>query len=166
MKRSILAVLMVAAMSWVGTWPAASADNSIVGTWQLTSFSSLVLDTKETSRPYGDHPTGYIQYSPGGHMVVFLTSGELKPPASASYTDAERVDVHRAIAGAYAGTYSVEGNKVVHHILTSWRPEWIGGDQIRYFEINGKTLTIKTAPIKSHRTGQDIVATLNFERVE
>jgi hypothetical protein len=55
---------------------------------------------------------------------------------------------------------------VIHHILTAWRPEWIGGDQIRYFEINGKNLTIKTAPIKSQLTGKDVVSTLTFERVE
>src|SRR5579864_1553801 len=149
MKRSVLAV-----------------DNSVVGTWQLMSVSSIVLETKETIRPFGDHPTGYLQYSPGGHMVAFLTAGELKPPASGCYTDAERADVHRAIAGGYAGTYTVEGNKVIHHILTAWRPEWIGGDQIRYFEINRKNLTIKTAPIKSQQTGQGVVATLTFERVE
>ncbi|SDR63971.1 Lipocalin-like domain-containing protein [Rhizobiales bacterium GAS113] len=146
MKHSILAV-----------------ENSVVGTWQLMSISSLVLETQETIRLYGEHPTGYIQYSPG---VVFLTAGELKPPASASYTDAERADVHRAIIVGYAGTYTVEGNKVIHHILTSSRPEWIGSAQIRYFEISEKNLTIKTAPIKSERTGQDVVGTLTFERVE
>jgi hypothetical protein len=58
MKRSIFAVLTAAAMSWAGIWPAVSAENSLVGTWQVTSFSMIVLDTKETSRPYGDHPTG------------------------------------------------------------------------------------------------------------
>jgi len=158
----IVAVLASAAMSW----PAVSAGNSPVGTWELMSFSEFVLDTKETNRPFGDHPTGYIQYSPGGHVVVFLTAGELKRPASAIYTDAERADIHRAIAAGYAGTYTVEGNKVIHHILTAWRPEWIGGDQIRYFEINGTNLTIKTAPIKSPRTGHNIVVTVTFERVE
>jgi hypothetical protein len=162
-KRRIVAILTAAAI-WAGILPAMSAENSIIGTWQLTGFSLIVLDTKETSRL--DHPTGYIQFSPGGHMVMFLTAGELKPPASGSYTDAERADVHRAIVGAYAGTYTVDGNKVIYHVLTSWRPEWIGRDQIRYFEINGTNLTITTAPLISSRTGQTITATLTFDRVE
>jgi hypothetical protein len=165
MKRWILAVLATAAIL-ASDRHAVSAENALVGTWQLTGFSLIVLDTKETSRPYGDHPTGYIQFSPGGHMVMFLTAGDLKPPASGSYTDAERADVHRAIVGAYAATYSVEGNKVIYHVLTSWRPEWIGRDQIRYFEINGTSLTITTAPITFSRTGQTIAATLTFDRVE
>jgi hypothetical protein len=163
MKRRIVAVLTAAAI-WTGIFPATSAENSVIGTWQLTSFSLIVLDTKETGRL--DNPTGYIQFSPGGHMVMFLTAGELKPPASGSYTDAERAAVHRAIVGAYAGTYTVDGNKVTYHVLTSWRPEWIGRDQIRYFEINGTNLTITTAPLTFSRTGQTITATLTFERVE
>jgi hypothetical protein len=165
MRWRILAVLAALA-TWAGVLPAASAENALVGTWQLTGFSLVVLDTKETSRPYGDHPTGYIQFSPGGHMVMFLAAGELRPPASGSYTDSERADVHRAIVGAYAGTYTVEGNTVVYHVLTSWRPEWIGRDQIRYFETNGTNLMIKTTPVTFTRTGQSIVATLTFDRVE
>ena len=99
-------------------------------------------------------------------MVMFLTAGDLKPPSAGSYTDVERADVHRAIVGAYAGTYTIEGNKVTYHVLTSWRPEWIGHDQTRYFEINGTNLTITTPPLTSSRTGQTITATLTFDRVE
>ena len=163
--RVILAVLTAAAI-WAGILPAVSVENALVGTWQLKSFSLIVVDTKETSRPYGENPTGYIQFSPGGHMVMFLAAGELKPPAAGHYTDADRADVHRAIVGAYAASYTVEGNMVTYHVLTSWRPEWIGRDQIRYFEINGKNLTIKTTPVTFSRTGQSIVATLTFDKVE
>jgi hypothetical protein len=99
-------------------------------------------------------------------MVVFLQKAGIKPPASPAFTDSERVEYHKSIFGAYAGTYTVEGNKVVHHVLASWRPEWIGGDQTRYFEIKGKELTIKTAPITSMMTGRPIISTLVFERVE
>ena len=163
--RVMLAVLSTAAI-WAGILPAVSVENALVGTWQLKSFSLIVVDTKETSRPYGENPTGYIQFSPGGHMVMFLAAGELKPPAAGHYTDADRADVHRGIVGAYAGTYAVEGNKVTYHVLSSWRPEWIGRDQIRYFEIDGTKLTIKTTPVTFSRTGQSIIATLTFDRVE
>src|SRR3974390_3876083 len=110
MSGSISAVLFAATI-WGGIGPAVSAETPLFGTWQPTSFSLIVLNTKETSRPYGDHPTGYIQYSPGGHMVMFLTTGELKPPASGSYTDVERADVNRGIVGAYAGTYTADATK-------------------------------------------------------
>jgi hypothetical protein len=94
MKRCIVAVLTAAAI-WSGILPVMSAENSIVGTWQLTSFSLIFLDTKETSRL--DRPTGYIQFSPGGHMVMFLTAGELKPPASTLMRN-ERMFIERLSA--------------------------------------------------------------------
>jgi hypothetical protein len=74
--------------------------------------------------------------------------------------------MHKGIFGAYAGTYSVDGNKVTHHVVASWRPDWIGSDQVRYIEINGKNLTIKTAPVTFSQTGKQIVSTLTFERME
>jgi hypothetical protein len=61
---------------------------------------------------------------------------------------------------AYAGTYDVEENKVTYHVLTSWRPEWIGHEQIRYFEIKGKNLAITMPPLTLSRTGQTISAPL------
>jgi hypothetical protein len=64
------------------------------------------------------------------------------------------------------GTYSVEGNKVTHHIVASSLPHQIGSDQVRYTEINGNKLTIKTAPAIFTQTGKQIVSTLAFERVE
>ena len=149
-------------------WPAYADDKKIpiVGTWQVTSFALLELDTNKTSHPFGENPSGYIQYSPGGHMVVFLQSGNPKHPANFPYTDAERVHAHRSIFGAYAGKYAVEGDKVVHHIMASWRPEWKGTDQTRYFSIEGNKLTVKTAPQKSTVAAGETVATLTFERVE
>ena len=149
------------------SWSAKAEDSSpIVGTWELKEYSQILLDTKKVIRPFGDHPVGYIQYSSGGHMLVFLTTGQFKQPASANYTDAERAEIHKGIINGYVGTYSIEGNKVIHHVLTSSRPEFVGSEQIRYFEVNGKTLIIRTSPIKAVQSGQDVVATLVFERVE
>ena len=144
----------------------AKADlaHSLVGTWRIVSSTQLDLDTKKTSAILGDHPVGYLQYSPGGHLVVFLSAGDIvktKPP----YSDADRLAVYDAMS-AYAGTYSVQGNKVTHHIIGAWRPDWVGADQIRYVELDGNKLTIKTQQIVDGLTGHKIVATLNWERVE
>jgi hypothetical protein len=52
---------------------------------------------------------------------------------------------------AYAGTFSLGENVVVHHIDTSWNQAWTGTDQIRHFVLEGDTLTITTAPYKSYK---------------
>ena len=167
MTRNVFAVVVAFLISTM-SWQARSADisKSLVGTWRVTSFSYLTLETNEVSRPYGEHPIGYLQYSPGGHIVVFLSNGEISK-ASPPYSDADRAAIHRGIFGAYAGTYSVEGNKVTHHVIAAWRPEWVGGDQTRFVELDGNnTMTIKTAPLASSLTGKQIVSTLIFEREE
>ena len=64
----IVAVLASAAMSW----PAVSAGNSPVGTWQLTSFSEFVLDRK---RPTGHSATirqDIFSILPGGTWLCSL----------------------------------------------------------------------------------------------
>jgi hypothetical protein len=167
LKRKNTALILVAffvCLSGLQT-KAAEISKSLVGTWRVTSYSRLMLETNEVSRPMGENPTGYIQYSPGGHMIVFLSAGEM-PKASPPFNDADQAAIYSKIFGAYAGTYSVDGNKVTHHIVASWRPDWVGGDQIRFVELNGDKLTIKTAPLVSSLTGKQIVSTLTFERVE
>jgi hypothetical protein len=141
-------------------------ETSIVGTWQITGFAFEYQDTKEIVRPV-NRPTGYLQYSPGGHMVVFVADGDLPRPATPpTHTDAERAKIWTQIIGAYAGTYQIEGDKVIHHVLNAWFPTWIGTDQIRYFKIDGNNFAIKTAPITTSLNGRQIVSTLAFERVE
>jgi hypothetical protein len=54
---------------------------------------------------------------------------------------------------AYAGTFSLGENVVVHHIDTSWNQAWTGTNQIRHFVLEGDTLTITTAPYKSYLDG-------------
>ena len=167
MKLIKLTFIAVALWAVTVNWPAESADTQspIVGTWELSSFSMQFSDTKEITRPF-DHVTGYLQYSPGGHMVVFIARADLRQPAAPIYSDAERSDIHKGIIGAYCGSYRVEGNTVIHHVLTAWFPHWIGSDQIRYFEIDGKNLTIKSAPTKSVISQREFVATLTWVRVE
>ena len=165
-RKIASAVLLAAFLVCIPGLEARAEDisKSLVGTWRVASFSMMALDTNEVSRPMGENPIGYLQYSPGGHMVVFLSAGEI-PKASPPYTDPDRAAIHSKTA-AYAGTYNVNGNKVTHHVVAAWLPDWVGEDQIRFVELSGDKLTIKTAPIVSSRTGKQIVSTLTFERVE
>ena len=60
--------------------------------------------------------------------------------------------------------YTTEGNKVVHHVDISWNESWTGTDLIRFFKLEGNTLTIKTAPMKNPITGIESTSVVVWER--
>jgi hypothetical protein len=72
-RKIASAVLLAAFLVCIPGLEARAEDisKSLVGTWRVTSYSRLTLETNEWSRPFGENVIGYLQYSPGGHMVVF-----------------------------------------------------------------------------------------------
>jgi hypothetical protein len=44
---------------------------------------------------------------------------------------------------AYAGGYSFDGDRVVHHVELSLFPDWVGSDQERSVKLAGARLTLK-----------------------
>lgn len=143
-----------------------SAENAaIVGTWRVVDVTQVVVETNEVTRPMGEKPNGFIQYSPSGHMSAVLSRSDLPKPTSLPYPDADRVAIHKGLI-AYAGPYTVEGNKVTHHVKAGWLTHWIGGDQVRYFDLKGNTLTIKAAPALNNTTGLRVESVFVFERVD
>jgi hypothetical protein len=58
---------------------------------------------------------------------------------------------------AYAGTYTADGEKVVHLADISWNQSWTGTDLERFYKLNDNTLTIKTTPSRSPIDGGKVV---------
>ena len=58
---------------------------------------------------------------------------------------------------AYAGTFSLGKNVVVHHIDTSWNQAWTGTNQIRYFVLEGDTLTIGTDVFRTSHEWRKVI---------
>ena len=86
-------------------------------------------------------------------MYVMLVSGDRPHPSNVP-TDGERVALHKSML-AYGGPYRVEGNKVTHHLDVAWDNTRLGTDQIRFFAIQGNTLTLRTETNKSPVDGRD-----------
>jgi hypothetical protein len=66
---------------------------------------------------------------------------------------------------AYAGTYTIDGDKVSHHVDISWNQAWTGTIQVRQFRIDGDRLQIHSVPAKSFQDGRVIIAALEWTRV-
>lgn len=135
------------------------AEPSVVGTWKLISFVVEDLATGSKTALLGEHPKGYLIYTPEGRMMM-LAVHETRSPAK---TDEDRVNLHKNMY-AYSGRYTVAGDKVTHHVDISWNEAWTGNDQVRDFQIQGDILTIKSAPAKNAITGKESVSTIVWER--
>jgi len=116
--------------------------NPLLGTWKLKSYVVTTARGDRTT-PYGEIPTGYLNYSADGRMQVVAAASRRIVPVGAAPTDNEKVSLYDTMF-AYAGTYSVEAGKVIHHVDISWNESWTGTDQIRLFEVSGNTLTLTT----------------------
>ena len=149
MRRLVIAIMFV-----VITLPAKAAENAIVGTWKFVSFVREVIATGERQNEFGDKPEGYISYQPDGRMFAMLVGGNRVRPAGSTPTDDEKIRLFGTLI-AYSGAYVVEGDKITHKIDVSWNQSWTGSDQVRFFKIEGDTLTITTAINKNPRDGRE-----------
>jgi Lipocalin-like domain len=135
-----------------------------LGTWKLQSFTDEDLETGEKIDLFGAHPSGYLSYGPDGRMYALLLKEGRNAPGALVPTDAERVDLYSGLI-AYAGTYSIEGDKVSHHIDASWNQSWTGTTQVRQFRIEGNSLFIRTLPAKNPVTGKLSSAVLVWNKL-
>jgi hypothetical protein len=93
---------------------AVANQHPLLGTWKLKSYV-VTASTGEKSTPYGEHPAGYLGYSADGRMhAIGTSSGRILPPGPA-LKDEDRLALYETMF-AYAGTYSLEGGKVTHHV--------------------------------------------------
>ena len=150
MLNRIAAVSFTLAVLCLSTLARADG-NALLGTWQLKSFVREVTGT------------GYISYSPDGRVIVFFVSADQPRPRNEP-TDEERIKLHKSML-AYGGTYDVSPGKVVHHIDIEWNGKRLGTDQVRFYTVEGDTLSIKTEPNKSPVDGREGVGILTFSRV-
>ena len=124
------------------TLPLMVNGNPLLGTWKLKSYV-VTAATGARTTPYGENPTGYLNYSADGRMQVIGAASGRMVQAGPNPPENERVVLYDTMF-AYAGTYSVEAGKVTHHVDISWNEAWTGTDQIRLFEVDGNYLTLTT----------------------
>jgi hypothetical protein len=161
-RRTTLALTTV--MLLMSAWPAGAEEiaSPIVGLWKLTSNTTKIVATGAMERQAGEHPIGYQLFTKGGHMMFVQAAENRKPPAGAAPTDAERVAMFNSLV-AYAGTYKLNGSKVLTHFETNAVPGI--GDRSYAMEISGNKLTLTADPFKN-ANGQEIVSIRTFERTD
>jgi Lipocalin-like domain len=130
----------------------------LLGTWGLVSFVSF--DASGTSRP-GVYDVGRVVYEASGQMSAHLMNSANKSD-TAPATEADRSAAYRRYLGYY-GPFMVDelSGIVIHHVIGSSNPSWVGSDQVRYYELSadGNRLTL------SLKNQGRVTSTLTWERI-
>jgi len=142
---------------------------SLIGTWRLLEWTFTVDDSRPT-RPWGGNPAGLLTYTEDGRMSASLMSNG-RPGAPTRTLSAAPIEIRAAAAAgylSYAGSYSMDGNDVLHHIELSLMPNWVGTTERRLIEWapseNGFDLILSTPPTKTDG-GRLAVNRLHWERM-
>ena len=132
-----------------------SGGHPLHGVWELVSLEDHQPDGKIVYW-LGRAITGTITYTPGGRMFVqflgdphprFAAGNVFSPSGIALLPAAANDEVRKAYGGYYAyfGTFHIDERKrvVTHHVASSLRPQEIGLNYERPYELTGDRLVLR-----------------------
>lgn len=138
------AALIVLAFPSGGT---AQSKDILVGTWKLVSATDTTEKGEVIEHVYGQNPTGFLTYTPDGRMMAILSYGGRKPFSALPAPIQERIEAFSTFL-AYAGRYTLSGDRVIHHIEAAWRQDLVNTDQVRFIvKLQGNRVTLRTPPL-------------------
>jgi hypothetical protein len=144
----------------------AQSKADLVGTWKLISATDITDKGQVIKDAYGRNPTGFLTYTPEGRMMAIITNGGRKPLSVLDRVSAPASERAEAFSTsvAYGGRYTLDGDKVIHHVEVSAMQNAVNTDLVRTIvKLEGKRVTLRT-PLFS-RAGLKVTEELVWERM-
>ena len=142
-----------------------SITDQLVGTYALRSFE-LRRSDGSVAYPFGQDAVGLITYDEAGRVAVQMMRLDRPLFVSADMLGGTSDEIAAAWAGflSYAGQYEVDqvAGTVTHQVEMCSFPNWVGGDQVRHYQLDGSMLELTTPPLTYG--GNPAVAALVWER--
>ena len=149
----MLRTIMIALSLFLFVKPSHADDTDrLLGTWKLLSAVHEDVATKERKAVYGEHPNGYLVFTPEGRAFVILTADGRKVPQNEQERAAALISM-----SAYAGKYRLEGDKFITKVDVASNEAWKDTDQVRFYRLDGDKLYIETAPFSAPTFGGSTV---------
>lgn len=101
------------------------SKESLVGTWKLVSSTPL-RDNGEVANAPDEQSNGLVTYTADGRVSVIIARFGPKP-----------------FFVAYAGSYTLAADKVIHHIEVASSEKIVNTDQVRNAKVEGDRLTLR-----------------------
>ncbi len=119
--------------------------NRLTGTWKLISASSKTLNGEHSETPYGTDPTGLLTYTEQGRVASVISYGGRKPLPITGGTMEQQAEAFKSCL-AYAGRYTLQGDKVTHHVEVSSIQNYVNRDLVRDIKFEGDRIVLATPP--------------------
>lgn len=123
-------------------------NDQLVGMWKLHSASSTASTGERSETPYGAGPAGLLTYTAEGRVTALISYGGRKPLSLGGgplKLQEEQAEAFKTFF-AYAGRYTLSGDKVTHHIEISSIPNYVGKDLVRSVKLQGDQIVLVTPP--------------------
>ncbi|MEM8728527.1 MAG: lipocalin-like domain-containing protein [Pseudomonadota bacterium] len=138
-------------------------SSALIGSWKMQAWTRQSVATGEITDALGPEPIGYIAYHADGRMMATVFRRDRPAPQHDAWPDTQKARLFDDML-AYVASYTLEGNRVVHHVDGSWNPNW-QGDLSRPFTLEGDRLVISGAPGLDPATGEEVVYRMEFIKV-
>lgn len=137
----------------------------LAGVWSLVS-SEFRTSGGEVIYPLGEDALGQAIFTETGFMSGQLMRQGRPQFVSGNQASGTAQEIEAALQGyvAYYGACEVDIEKqtLTTHVEGSMYPNWVGGFQTRFYQLNDKQLTLTTPPITMGE--EEITGVLIWER--
>ena len=128
----------------------AQTVKQLAGVWHLVS-SEFRTSSQDVIYPLGEDAQGLAIFSESGYMSAQLMRQNRPLFAAGDQASGTPEEVQAALQG-YAAYYGPCEVDVAQKTLTtqvegSMYPNWVGGEQVRFYELTDSQLILKTTPI-------------------
>jgi hypothetical protein len=119
----------------------------LAGAYELVSFEITYSDDRPPTYPFGPNARGQLLYSPCGKMSAMLSRADREALAVGrleSYANASEARKAAAFDGylSYGGRWTLDGDRVTHHVELSMVPDLVGVAQTRKVSLSGAILSL------------------------
>ncbi len=142
--------------------------DDLVGSWRLVDWTVSIGD--RSRRPWGGKATGLLTYTADGRMWAALMAADREHMPTRTLSEAPAGMRAAAASGfvTYAGSFSLDGDDVIHHVEVSLLPNYVGNDERRHVEWidtkSGFDLALTTPPAET-LSGRLVVEKLHWTRI-
>ncbi|MFN8623326.1 MAG: lipocalin-like domain-containing protein [Chloroflexota bacterium] len=121
----------------------AALRERLLGAWELLSWEA-VGDDGSREYPLGMHPQGVVVYTPDGTMMTTLGRRDRTPIDGGDLLtgpDDQRLAAFSSFI-AYTSRFRMDGGDVIHEVVMSLFPNWVGTAQRRHVQLSADGLSL------------------------